>query len=840
MNDLFSDLQLAEHVLDVAFPEAKDPNLADRIAEIRAEEKRKGSTDEQAEVSVRRVMSILQEFSGEFSKANEDILNQEEILSLDEIAERRDAAESGELNQALDDAFNESGWQPLGIISQHTFGNVFSSNSIKKIKNIMYRWMDGRLTMADRAIRVVESSEKSHSAVKAFLREYLEGKNESALIHLEQVDGDTANAARQLAKLINDIRKTRINMGLDGGLNVDQLLESKRPKAFFDPEWKLTRENIAEFFNSLVKEGKVENSPEGLEQAKRLAMEYLGKYKKGIDDIPAYAMPLLGGAEGNLSSSLYSYVRNYISRSSSEIELDQLSKKTGLISNTHRRGYVKIETPNRIFGEYEGMYIPASLASDMGIIGDKRHANEFVSAYMMAHSWFKSMKILWSTTSYPHNFFGNFFLSQLQGVPMWWQIQNYRTAAREVIGWIRTGKASLRLENAIMDGVFSGTMSKEEVSFITNDLEKIANATDFKGMTKQLYKLMAKMEQMSEKPRAVYEAVEYIHRYLDYIFFTEHGSLEFDLKSGGVIPLGSKRLNSIDAVNRVNQTLFDYRHLPKPVKALRDSVLPFVSFPYFAANSLARAAVERPWNIARMAITASMIRMAFRAISKGITGDEEELMLDNIIPFWRRIEMGFTMGSNWLKSDTSDDAIGNVKRAIGEAGDYLFDAREATGDPLNKFRTLSPGGPAWSVVEAVTGKKSFGGFRVWDEKDDAPTKVAKSLAHIGQVMAPAMAVNYYYNLSRAAAGEKDWGKALASMFGIRYDDINAKEFKSERYWLDRHLRERLRKFKSFYEEHGEDSDAVIRYSQRMQDTILKAYKGYWDFLREEQEEWYNK
>lgn len=722
----------------------------------------------------------------------------------------------------------------LGILPHMSVRGLLVPSDVQRITSGVRSWRDGCSVLAETTIDALGNKMKSGDLSPDYLDKILTAKLEGApKIFMELLDGldsETGRLVIQLGNVLDEVNAIRVENKLPGIVVAEELSNRKTSRAEIDPTWQVSHQDFINFFAELYERGLVTRDRDGASKTADLAAKYIDAFNKGNRNLPDYVMPLLGGTSSTPYTSLYTTMKKYISMTSRDVMLKQIAERTGVIVDSERRGYVQLVSENNAYGEYEGKWVPRSLADDMDLHEETRvygATYQLFQSYRAIHSLFKTSKILLSSTSYVNNFFGNFFLSQLRGVPLWWQVAHYHEAAAEVVSWVKTGIASPNLMEAIRHGVFTGTMAKSELLLLAGSLEAVATARNLTGAAKAIFKGVQTVQEKAMPLGTIYEAIEQIHRYLDYRFFTERGTFEFgwDAESGSLFD--TKIMTPREAVRAVNGTLFDYTRLPKPIRMLRDSIFPFISFPYFASVSLATNAVLRPWNVVRVAITGAMIRALFRQMTGG--DDGKELYLNNKLPFWDLFDLAF----GYVEDKARD--IFSVDNSVPR----LFYGRQGQVDPHDRFRDVAPGGPAWSLVESVRGVQSFGGFRIWEESDPLSVRLGKSLFHMVRTMSPAAAVNWWYNLSMQMEGKRSWDKTLARMVGIRYDDINNERYRRERYWLDKAMRERLYKYRVFYENHHDDLGAMTKYLDRMYQSFERMFLSRWMDKREKQLEWYH-
>lgn len=408
-------------------------------------------------------------------------------------------------------------------------------------------------------------------------------------------------------------------------------------------------------------------------------------------------------------SQLYLGGRKIIRKAQTALAEKALLENQFLVSPIHKDGYVRLQSDKmNDYGMLDGKYVPKEVAAVLR--KEQKARNDIVQGYRMIHSMFKQNKIIYSTTSYFNNFFGNKFLMQTSGIPLSYTMAQYPKAFREVVDWVRTGKLTPKLEEAIHNGLFGGTQTRTELELAmsTQEWDAIAKSKDINGINKKLFSLMSLMERKGEKLRTVYEGIEQIDRYIAYTYMTEHGANRSTQDGASLItPLKNMfyrnqvKLDPEQAVAEVNHILFDYRDLPKGVKLLRDTGIPFISFPYLSAKSMARNLVHNPRGVAMGIATAMMIREGVRKLF------EKEIDMDKIFPWFSFWDPGFRSGARFSQS------------RIGSA--------------LSQFDF---GGPMFLPAELITNKDMFLGEQIYDPKASASEKAWQMAKHAGAALGP--------------------------------------------------------------------------------------------------------
>ena len=408
---------------------------------------------------------------------------------------------------------------------------------------------------------------------------------------------------------------------------------------------------------------------------------------------------------------------------------------------------------------------------------DQKARNELMRGYLMIHSMFKQMKIIYSTTSYVNNFFGNFFLMQMGGIPLHESVKRYPKAAKEVFNWITGGKISAGLKEAIDNGLFDNTMTSSELALSSSNMEALSKlkGDDFGKVNGVLFSALNKLEnnKAGKFGRTLYEGIEQVHRYIAYQYFRDVGYTQ-DVNRKGLdpsAPVATMALNlnpfrkkvpmsAAQAVAQVDKTLFNYRDLPTGVKALRDTGIPFISFPYLAGKSFLRNMTENPLGIISMVLTGMLLREAVRALTRG----RKELELEGWIPYW--------------------EVIDPLQRSNKRWGEDWLDAIKGN---------FTPGGPMMMIPEIVRGKKFFGDIPISERRDREPTD-GEIGRHVWDTMGPSVLVSGLRNVESVQKGKDSVGNRIFRQFGIRLRDSDRGALRKDLNRLNMKIREQQREY----------------------------------------------
>lgn len=660
----------------------------------------------------------------------------------------------------------------------------------------MQKFVSGKESILSKSIEAIRDASLKSPEIKAQVDNifnYSLDRN----VSLDGVDPSVRQHVENVLNSLKEVMRLRKEAGLKGGPKRSSditrgIIHDMRDNPNFVPD----PEALKDFALGTMRDGTVSSFEEGLALAhKVLSRQAWGDMK--LNTMPKYAQELLGYNPDPMVQ-LYLNSRKLVRDTARQIFERDLLADTKVVADTQLEpDYVQLvsdKNSNERYYSLEGKWVPPEVAAMLH--QESKARSEIVKSYLMLHSMFKQMKIIYSTTSYVNNFFGNFFLMQMGGIPLHHSIKAYPKAVKEVYSWLHDGKISPRLKEAIDAGLFEGTMTLSELSLSDNDMDAMSKLKDddLQGINRILFKGLNKLEnnKIGKFGRTMYEGIEQVHRYVSYQYFRDVGHTT-DLASGSLDPTKPfasfvKNLNPMrkktamdpaHAVAQVDKTLFNYRDLPSGVKFLRDTGIPFISFPYLAGKSFLRNTVENPTGIIAMVLTGTLLREAVR----GASGGEKELELEGWIPYWELIDP--------------------LQRSNNRYGESMLDA------VLGNF---TPGGPLVIPYELMTGEKMFGGFPIAEKRGKEPT-AGDMGRHVADVMMPAAFSSAIRNVEKYSQGKDSGANLLFRQFGVRLRDSDTGRLRKDLSALKFRARDKVRDFKSGKISESELRDSLIRIKQ---------------------------
>lgn len=653
--------------------------------------------------------------------------------------------------------------------------NAKTPDAFNTVHDRMRKFINGKETIISHALdRMFDMAEKIPEIRDqvANIFNYSIGSG----VSLASVDESVREDLQNVLTALDEVTRVRKDNGMTGGPKkssdlVRSITHDMRDNPDFVPDPKA----LADFAIGAMKDGKAMSFDEGLALAhKVLNRDAYGDFR--LEQMPKYMQDLLGYSPDPLVQ-LYMNSRKLVRDTARQLFEKNLLDDTKVVADTQLEpDYVQLVSGDKAkYYSLEGKWVPPEVASVLQ--QDEKARNELVRGYLMIHSMFKQMKIIYSTTSYVNNFFGNFFLMQMGGIPLHESVKRYPKAAKEVFDWITEGKISARLKEAIDNGLFDNTMTSSELALSSSNMEALnkLKGNDFGKVNGVLFSALNKLEnnKVGKFGRHLYEGIEQVHRYIAYQYFRDVGYTQ-DVNRKGLdpsAPVATMVLNlnpfrkkvpmsAAQAVAQVDKTLFNYRDLPTGVKALRDTGIPFISFPYLAGRSFLRNMTENPLGIISMVLTGMLLREAVRALTRG----RKELELEGWIPYW--------------------EVIDPLQRSNKRWGEDWLDAIKGN---------FTPGGPMMMIPEIIRGKKFFGDIPIPERRDREPTD-REIGRHVWNTMGPSVLVSGLRNAETVQKGKDSVGNRIFRQFGIRLRDSDRGALRKDLNRLNMKIREQQREY----------------------------------------------
>ena len=342
-------------------------------------------------------------------------------------------------------------------------------------------------------------------------------------------------------------------------------------------------------------------------------------------------------------------------------------------SDTMQPGY-KFAGDTKALGPLRGKYLPDTIAEDVDLV--LRRPGQAERLWKRGVGLWKMGKTAYNPATHARNVLSNLVLADMAGLAPY-KVHRYATALHDLT---TNGKWTQEAQAAGAQ-FFANTFAGVE-------LGRLGELTSDAGRLRLAWHKVARV---LEKPARLYQAEEQFFKLAFYI---------------------DQRMKGIDpqlAVKASEQALFDYRKVPRLIDELRTwGVVPFASFPYFAAQATGRALAHRPAAVSRYG-------HLFRVFEDRESSARER----NVLPRYMR--------DGWIRLPGTD-AEGRVRYVNGQYILPFGDLSELAqlNDPSNKAGMGRAVGQRMPLVQLgaaiVTGVDPFsgreidqqpGGWRTW-------------------------------------------------------------------------------------------------------------------------------
>jgi hypothetical protein len=365
---------------------------------------------------------------------------------------------------------------------------------------------------------------------------------------------------------------------------------------------------------------------------------------------------------------------------------------------------------------------------------------------------FKKSKTVYNPGTHVTNVLSNVSLAILHGI-------NFNTLGRATQMFIQFERnpnsmrpSDLALMKAFYNsGAVLGQFSSAEVKQTVYDKLNAAISPDSDSSYLTRIKTFMKYEAAKAKVKAIDSKATEFYAAEDNVF-----RLAAFLNTAANIQLrdGTNKLSEqqmVESGAAARNMFLDYDIDARAIRALRQSFLPFVSWPYAAAGVLGRIAIEKPWAMANM-------MMSIAAIAAATGGDDDEearkVAPDNIR---EKALMGLGPYMHMrvpFMGDEQNPVYFNLGKYVPMFS--LFQAapgqQKTLGMELPGFAT--PGGPLVSTVSALTGYDPFTGKPIAAPTDETWDRVVRTGKYLYDTMAPNLIGTRFWSQIGDLADEK--------------------------------------------------------------------------------------
>lgn len=462
-------------------------------------------------------------------------------------------------------------------------------------------------------------------------------------------------------------------------------------------------------------------------------------------------------------------------------------------------------------------------------------------AFRESLALWKKFKTVYSLTTHVNNIAGNVILAYMHDIPF----SNVRASARVTIAaaypklWKKLGQKELTpAERDLVDEVrFSGAMlGQYQTAEFDNDtvgvLRRFFNDNQEQGAgirdsVSGMMKLQGVLAAIDNTAMGVYSNQDNIFRMAAYVTH---------LQNAQALPGQTKSLRVMkeEAALYAKKAFVDYNISAPWVQAARQSVLPFIAWPYRMVPLFAKLAVTRPWKAANIA----MVVYALNAVAYSMLGGDGD---DEDKEKSERVNLDkYMQGKNALYLNTPS----YIRLPFGADGKGIFFGI-GRWLPLGDIAQISdsgiPGvlsfsGPAISVLEAAFNFNVFEQKKISSETDTDAEALYKRMAFLGKELGPATAYSATVWAQKMGGAKGPLGSEAnmwietAKLLGvnIRQVDLAEQQFKNmqeSKHIMNAYKQAQSSALRQYLREGDPDTDALYdklrSLNERRQEKLME-------------------
>ena len=517
------------------------------------------------------------------------------------------------------------------------------------------------------------------------------------------------------------------------------------------------------------------------------------------------------------------------------------------------------------FGEMSGkivhgpMYMAIHDATDRTpLFNDSAIGNQYQSALRM----FKLAKTVLSVGTHTVNAFSNVSFLIQQGIPIGTMKQatalmyNHSFDSEKLTPQERKAMVEFFASGAMAGNYSNVEIKKQVISEIIDSIAPVRGDSPVERATAvirmetgraKLLKEWAKREAQRFVGTAidVYTAEDNVFRLAAFL----HHIAESKAAAGVAEPTQEMYKN---AGRHALSAVLNYDIDASAIKALRQTVLPFISWSYAFVGQMARIIVRQPWNTANLFAVLGLVSAAFRSEEDDELRFSGPSQLDN-----RLMNLSFMPHDSIRLPFTSND-----KPVYFKYGDFIpLSAIAKTNHTDNDFMgwdwlptALQPSNPVISIITALSGYDPYTGNDLTKPMDTNSTRIWEvAKVAYDQIAPPAVTSNALEKYIAAADGDLDfaWGEIDAAMLvmtkvlGLRLStfsqdaeamsrDFETKKAKREYQMAVSRLERETARAGDRVAAEAEFEEEIIRLANLYEEKLLDVYKVNPDGSRKDQ------
>ncbi len=474
-------------------------------------------------------------------------------------------------------------------------------------------------------------------------------------------------------------------------------------------------------------------------------------------------------------------------------------------------------------------------------IEDYNNANNIIDSKTLRfinRIWKKNMTV-WSTTGHTTNVLSNFIICYyndihpqdiLKALKIIWRVK-YRPKEATAEDWAFYEEAEAR-------GAMLGTMASEEL------------AETMENQIKELEKLELKGNSLTDYVKAATATSGIFLNYIRTIANKTDSKLSdayanednvFRLAAylskvnQVVVAKGGETLTEAELEDIgmwASEVMVNYNINAKYVKFARETVLPFIAWPYRMVGQLAKLAVEKPWKLANtLAVVYALDALAYAML--GASGDDDDEERKNLAPYMKESIWNTSVAPSYVRMPFGK---------LMEKG-YFFGAGRIVplgdlmviNDGMAVPQTLAAGGPIALMMQAMFNMDFFKREAIMKEGAPALDKMEDLVTFLWRGSAPAITTRAWDAFDKVISGKQGplGSEAtsyieIARLLGLNVREVDFAEAAYNKSIADRNA---LQKIKSYARQKiGQE----LRYPmpdmkaiQSINDNMFGALNDFW-------------
>jgi hypothetical protein len=414
---------------------------------------------------------------------------------------------------------------------------------------------------------------------------------------------------------------------------------------------------------------------------------------------------------------------------------------------------------------------------DVSPIVDNESYNAIIAAW-------KRNKTAYSPAAHINNITGNFVFLYMHDVPS----ENFITAAKAVIH-VAYGKKPTAEEKALVAemNAMGITLAQAKTADYDPQADSLFDDLLYKiqqgeGSEKSnLMKAITLFERASSTMIDLYSMQDNIARLAMYMTVLQDSAGKKGIPKSGDVGMKMKQ----EAAMEATRAFVDYNIHAPAVKTLRQTLLPFMAWPYRAAGIMSRIAITKPWKLMSTVGAVYTANAAFYAIL-GMDDDEQDKEWA-LLPDWHQSTLwGIPSIPNYIRMPWSDEEGNpiyyNLARVIPLAD---IETMSNSGLP----QVVNPGGPLTIFFDLLANKQSLTHKPIHEETDTRYESTLKAIGYVANNMAPGWATKAYADADKYFTGEQGPSGSepnpwidVARNLGLGVFQINVPDAKVYKTW----------------------------------------------------------